>query len=169
MLIRTIAALGALAAIGIALVIAIPAIANTSPCSGSVATPNSSSAGLVADCNALSLGNLFNLWEGYLYGNDLTGSIPSSLGDLSKLQTLSLHDNDLSGSVPASLGNLSKLTDLHLDDNDLSGSVPSSLGGLSKLTGLYLAGNQLTGCVPAALRTALKDNPGLSFCAAASS
>ena len=54
MLIRTIAALGALAAIGIALVIAIPAIANTSPCSNSAALPNSASAGLVADCNASS-------------------------------------------------------------------------------------------------------------------
>ena len=53
MLIRTIAALGALAAVGVALVIAIPAIANTSPCSGAIATPNSSGAGIVADCNAL--------------------------------------------------------------------------------------------------------------------
>ena len=38
-----------------------------------------------------------------LYGNGLTGSIPSSLGSLTNLLGLSLSNNDLTGSIPSSL------------------------------------------------------------------
>lgn len=35
-----------------------------------------------------------------LYGNKLSGTIPSSLGNLSKLQSLVLFSNQLTGSIP---------------------------------------------------------------------
>ena len=52
-----------------------------------------------------------------LYGNNLTGTIPSELGGLSSLTVLVLRDNNLSGAIPAALENLNSLQYLYLDDN----------------------------------------------------
>ena len=51
---RILVALGALAAVGLALIIGVPAAAQGSPCSGTAAVPSSASVGLLADCNALA-------------------------------------------------------------------------------------------------------------------
>lgn len=71
------------------------------------------------------------------------------MGNLTKLTGLSLWGNRLTGAVPSELGNLTKLTGLGLADNNLSGDIPPELGNLAKLEQLYLAGNRLEGCVPA--------------------
>ncbi|MYN63755.1 MAG: PEGA domain-containing protein, partial [Acidobacteria bacterium] len=44
-----------------------------------------------------------------LFGNQLTGSIPSSLGSLTNLEYLHLGGNQLTGSIPSSLGSLTNL------------------------------------------------------------
>ena len=105
----------------------------------------------------------------YLYGNRLSGSIPSELGSLTNLGTLRLDNNRLSGPIPTELGGLTNLGILDLGDNRLSGPVPAELGGLTNLTTLSLYRNQLSGEVPPELGILanltwldLQGNPGLS-------
>ena len=86
-----------------------------------------------------------------LFGNNLTGMIPTALGNLSMLTGLSLSDNNLSGSIPTALSNLSNLNQLSLYSNDLSGMIPTALGNLSNLEVLDLSDNDLTGMIPTAL------------------
>ena len=83
-----------------------------------------------------------------LFGNNMTGTIPTELGNLTGLTNLALDANQLSGAIPSELGNLSKLEILGLLSNQLSGTIPPELGNLSVLYHLGLAGNQLTGSVP---------------------
>ena len=89
------------------------------------------------------------------------------MGNLANLQDLFLHGNQLSGEIPPELGNLTNLTWLDLSFNQLSGEIPPELGNLANLTGLFLGGNQLTGCVPNSLLGRLvlySDLGGLQFC-----
>ena len=55
-------------------------------------------------------GQLTNVTEIQLDGNDLTGSIPESIGQLKALKLLSLSANHLNGSIPESIGQLTGLT-----------------------------------------------------------
>ena len=100
----------------------------------------------------------------YLYGNELTGTIPTDLGDLSNLTalnlgnnnltnltTLSLWRNGLTGSIPGELGGMTSLQHLYLSDNELTGTIPAALAGMTSLQHLYLNDNELTGTIPAAL------------------
>ena len=86
-----------------------------------------------------------------LYGNELSGSIPSELGNLANLTVLGLTFNQLSGEIPSELGNLANLTGLQLSSNLLSGAIPSELGNLANLTYLNLADNELSGEIPSEL------------------
>ena len=86
-----------------------------------------------------------------LWGNELSGSIPSKLGDLANLSYLHLGDNQLSGSIPSELGNFTKLWALHLGNNQLSGSIPESIGNLTNLESLGVSYNQLSGSIPSEL------------------
>ena len=45
----------------------------------------------------------------------MTGEIPAELGDLSNLTELSLSGNQLTGEIPTELGDLSNLTTLSLN------------------------------------------------------
>ena len=85
-----------------------------------------------------------------LFGDDLSGSIPSGLGRLSQLQTLRLSSRQLMGPIPPELGQLSNLEELSLSGDRL-GTIPAELGQLSRLRRLALVGNQLTGPIPAEL------------------
>ena len=94
------------------------------------------------------LGNLANLQGLSLWGNQLTGVIPKELGSLANLQSLSLSENRLTGEIPLELGGLDNLHALYLWKNQLTGEIPPELGGLSNLTWLWLHVNQLTGVIP---------------------
>ena len=97
------------------------------------------------------LGNLPNLEDLDLSGNQLSGEIPAELGNLPNLEDLELRRNQLSGEIPAELGNLSKLEYLDLRGNQLGGEIPAELANLSKLRHLNLGDNQLSGEIPAEL------------------
>ncbi len=83
-----------------------------------------------------------------LYGNRLTGSIPTAVGSLANLQRLRLGDNQLSGSIPPQLGNLTFLRELNLYRNQLTGSIPAELGSLANLEYLALSDNRISGNIP---------------------
>ena len=97
------------------------------------------------------LGSLTNLDQLYLYSNQLSGEIPAELGSLTNLTSLGLSANQLSGEIPAELDGLTNLTDLSLNANQLSGEIPSELGSLTNLTELHLHYNQLSGEIPSEL------------------
>ena len=78
----------------------------------------------------------------------LTGSIPSEIGNLTNLTELNLYGNQLTGSIPPEIGNLTNLTYMNLGSNQLTGSIPSEIGNLTNLYGLSLGYNQLTGIIP---------------------
>ena len=106
-----------------------------------------------------------------LYGNRLTGTIPTELGRLTSMQGLHIDNNQLTGTIPAELGRLSNLRWLTLHDNRLTGEVPTELGRLTNLQQLYLSGNRFSGCVPPGLRgvsetdrTHLLKDIGIPYC-----
>lgn len=81
----------------------------------------------------------------WLWGNQLTGPIPTEFGSLTNLTELLLFSNQLTGAIPAELGNL---TSLRLGGNQLSGPVPPELTNLTNLNFLRLRGQ--VGCLTAA-------------------
>ena len=93
------------------------------------------------------IGNLTNLTELYLWGNQLTG-IPPEIGNLTNLIKLHLGGNELTGSIPVEIGNLTNLTYLGLSDNKLSGEIPQQVCDLIESNNLdinhILDGNNLT-------------------------
>ncbi|WJX23620.1 hypothetical protein P8452_12819 [Trifolium repens] len=60
----------------------------------------------------------------YLYGNNLTGSIPENIGELQNHQELALQENWLSGSIPLSIGRRKNLKKLLLYSNQFSARYP---------------------------------------------
>jgi len=61
------------------------------------------------------------------------GGIPPELGNLANLLDLSLDGNELSGSIPPELGNLPAILYVYLDTNRLRGPLPVQLMNLSTL------------------------------------
>ncbi|KAL2490823.1 putative LRR receptor-like serine/threonine-protein kinase [Abeliophyllum distichum] len=99
------------------------------------------------------IGNISNLIELGIGGNELTGTIPDTLGQLTKVQMLTLNDNKLQGSIHVNLCNLVNLYHLDLGNNHLSRQLPNCLGNLTSLRELNLSYNSLTFTIPSTLWT----------------
>ncbi|KAK8655560.1 hypothetical protein V6N13_108134 [Hibiscus sabdariffa] len=121
----------------------------------------------------------------FLYGNNLSGSLPPSICQLPRLQNVDLSNNSLSGSLPENLKNckqlqrlilaqkkfsgeiptgiwpeLDNLIQLDLSSNEFNGPIPSTIGELNSLSGtLNLSYNHLSGNLP----KSLGDLPGLKI------
>jgi Leucine-rich repeat (LRR) protein len=82
----------------------------------------------------------------YLDNNRLTGPIPESWGtEMLFLQTIGLFGNLLTGSLPSTLGLLSQLRNLLIHNNLLTGAIPTELGQLSSLGWVTMEDNLFTG------------------------
>ncbi|KAL2496962.1 putative LRR receptor-like serine/threonine-protein kinase [Forsythia ovata] len=99
------------------------------------------------------IGNMSNLIELGIGGNELRGTIPDTLGQLTKVQMLRLNDNNIQGSINVNLCNLVNLYHLDLGNNHLSRQLPSCLGNLTSLRELNLSYNSLTFPIPSTLWT----------------
>ncbi|KAL3538974.1 hypothetical protein ACH5RR_002340 [Cinchona calisaya] len=98
-----------------------------------------------------SFGNLSNLTNLYLSGNNLTGLVPSTLGQLSRLEVLDLSRNFLTGAIPVSFVGLRNLTLLDMSLNYLTGGIPPGIENLVRLKFLNFSGNSLSSSIPAQL------------------
>ncbi|GAA0172591.1 transmembrane signal receptor [Lithospermum erythrorhizon] len=85
-----------------------------------------------------SLELLPNLQYLELFGNHISGQIPSELGNLTKLISLDLYKNQLTGPIPTSLGHLRSLQFLRLNSNKLTGKVPVVLFKMIQLGNLQI-------------------------------
>ncbi|KAK1581899.1 hypothetical protein Q3G72_010082 [Acer saccharum] len=83
-----------------------------------------------------------------LFGNRLSGNIPSHLGNITSLIYLDLEANQFSGTVPAQLGKLVNLEILRLSSNRLSGNLPMELAELKNLRDFRINDNNFNGSIP---------------------
>jgi hypothetical protein len=69
----------------------------------------------------------------------IEGALPSALGKCSLLEEVWLYGNDLSGTIPTEMGNFSRLADLSISDNPkMFGIVPTGDIANTKITGSVL-------------------------------
>jgi len=114
---------------------------------GRVSTINLSSNNLTANNIAGSLSNISYLHTLRLYGNNLTGNIPTFFNSFGFLNTVDLGNNDFTGPIPTNLGSIPTLKNLYLDGNLLTGPLPVSLTAIN-LSLIYVNNNNLSGCIP---------------------
>lgn len=101
-----------------------------------------------------SLASLDHLESLFMYGNFLSGEIPSSFRRLTNLKTLDLSDNVLSGNL--NLENLPVSVDsLSLGNNKLIGGI-SGLLRFPNMTYLDLSANNLDGPIPGGMEVKLR-------------
>eukprot|EP01084_Bolivina_argentea_P110405 197154_1 len=94
---------------------------------------------------------LRNLGWYYLWGNNLTGSIPECIGSMVSLTSIDFGRNLLSGTLPETLCNLTLLDSLYLFNNNISGTIPDCFGEMNTLTQIEVEQNALTGTIPTSL------------------
>ncbi|KAK4858616.1 hypothetical protein QYF36_019449 [Acer negundo] len=83
-----------------------------------------------------------------VFGNRLSGNIPSHLGNITSLTYLDLEANKFSWTVPAQLGQLVNLETLRLSSNSLTGNLPMELSELKNLTDFRINDNNFNGSIP---------------------
>ncbi|XP_039000181.1 receptor-like protein kinase 2 [Hibiscus syriacus] len=93
------------------------------------------------------------LRELYLYGNKLSGNIPSSINECYSLQLLELSANRFTGLIPKRIFNSTTLQAIHIFDNNLEGTIPP-LTNAPMLWRLQLWGNKLSGNIPSSISNA---------------
>jgi hypothetical protein len=84
-----------------------------------------------------------------IYGNHLTGQLPSTFGTAVNLVSMNVMKNRFTGSVPSTLGLLTSLVFSVFTTNYFSGSLPTNLTGLVSLEVLQISNTFITGLVPA--------------------
>ncbi|KAJ6886677.1 receptor-like protein Cf-9 [Populus alba x Populus x berolinensis] len=94
------------------------------------------------------LGNLTQLIELSLAGNQFGGQIPFSFGKLKHIEYLNLGNNNFIGPIPDVFVNQTQLAWLELSVNSFQGRIPSQISRLSGLFSLDLSHNLLNGTIP---------------------
>jgi len=89
-----------------------------------------------------------SLKELQLYGNSITGRIPTEIAALAGLETLFLHENFLFGPIPTEIAGMTSTTWLQLQDNFLTGFITTTIGEMASLSYLYLNDNLFKGPIP---------------------
>jgi Leucine-rich repeat (LRR) protein len=84
-----------------------------------------------------------------MYGNNASGTIPSSFKNLDGMLSIDLIDNGFRGDLLSYISNFKEITSIHIGEQYLVGPFPSSLGYLPKLTSLYIYGPGFNGPIPA--------------------
>ena len=92
------------------------------------------------------LNGMTNMRELWLWGNNLSGTIPN-LSGMTSLVKLKLANNNLTGGVPQASTLPPNMTWLIIDRNPFRGTIPN-LSSLSRLRLLWLHSNELTGSIP---------------------
>lgn len=97
-----------------------------------------------------------NIKELMIWTNNLNGPLPWELSKLSQLTLLDLFGNALTGTLPTELGNLveTRIDVLSLASNKLEGTIPSELFESNRtqyMQWIILGQNLLTGTIPTAL------------------
>ncbi|RHN41152.1 putative protein kinase RLK-Pelle-LRR-XII-1 family [Medicago truncatula] len=99
----------------------------------------------------LEVGNMSNLLQFSLSGNNITGPIPPTFKRLQKLQVLNLSNNGLQGSFIEELCEMKSLGELYLQNNKLSGVLPTCLGNMISLIRIHVGSNSLNSRIPLSL------------------
>lgn len=99
--------------------------------------------------NSVDLSALEYLQIIWLYGNQLTGKLPSSWSNLKAIQEINLYNNALTGSLPPEWSSMpATLKRLFLNGNRLSGELSAAWGSMKHLESLSLASNSFSGSIP---------------------
>ncbi|RHN41148.1 putative protein kinase RLK-Pelle-LRR-XII-1 family [Medicago truncatula] len=99
----------------------------------------------------LEVGNMSNLLQFSLSGNNITGPIPPTFKRLQKLQVLNLSNNGLQGSFIEELCEMKSLGELYQQNNKLSGVLPTCLGNMISLIRIHVGSNSLNSRIPLSL------------------
>ena len=82
-----------------------------------------------------------------VFGNSLSGEIPTEVGLLPELLSFDAGSNLLTGTIPSEFGLLSNMNLLWLDNNLIGGVVPEALSEVD-FTQVYLNSTLLEGSIP---------------------
>jgi Leucine-rich repeat (LRR) protein len=82
-----------------------------------------------------------------IFGNFLTGTIPSTIGALASIQTLTLGGNKFHGTIPSTIGLCSQLQVFNVLSNRLSGTIPESLFNIANLSTVVMSRNYFNGTI----------------------
>ncbi|KAK8580576.1 hypothetical protein V6N12_070840 [Hibiscus sabdariffa] len=97
------------------------------------------------------LGNITSLRYLDLEANRFSGQVPPEIGKLVNLGTLRMSSNRLEGNLPVQLAELENLTDFRINDNNFNGSIPSFIQNWKKLMRLEMQASGLSGPIPSSI------------------
>ena len=93
-------------------------------------------------CDDLKSVQLLELW-----GQNITGTLPTELAGISSLQSISLIYNEFRGTIPTEYARMKNLINLELHGNFLTGTIPDAFWGANALQMLNFGENMLTGTI----------------------
>jgi len=90
-----------------------------------------------------------------LYGNMISGTLPTEVGSLKSLEQLEVFTNGLEGVLPSEIGLLTNVRTIYAIQNFFSGQIPSEIGLLGNLESIWLSQNLLSGTIPTEIGNAV--------------